>query len=196
MNWLTIISFVGWIYLLSILARGKLDFWYFCVGSIGLFIFMMLWIQPIVTTPLSKMVAATAGIFGKINGMFQSYFEYGILFIQREEEVVSLYIDYECSGIIEIMAFCSLLCFFSVYRFYEKVIVSISGIIVIFFSNVLRLLVICTMIYIFGNKVYYLAHTIFGRFVFYFLSIALYFYVFTKPQIVRQKIGSFKYESD
>ena len=107
---------------------------------------------------------------------------------------MSLYIDYECSGIIELMAFSSLLWFFQVYKTYEKVIVNIIGFLFIFIGNVLRILLISVLIYYFGNDMYFLAHTIFGRLLFYAFSVVLYFYVFTRSQIVRQKVGKFKYD--
>ena len=58
-----------------------------------------------------------------------------------------------------------------------------------FFANIIRLFVIGTTIYYFGNDAYYIAHTIVGRIIFYALSVILYYYIFTKSQIVKQKIG-------
>lgn len=185
-----------WLYLLTVLKRAGLHFWYFVVGSVGIFLFMMATLQPLLTEPLTRVVAAAAGMLGEITGLFGSYFQYGILFVQNKGESISLYIDYECSGIIELMAFSALLWFFPVYQLYEKVVVNIIGIFVIFAANVIRIFSICILIYFFGNEIYYFAHTIFGRFLFYGCSIMLYFYVFTRSQIVRQKVGNFKYESD
>lgn len=196
MNFLTIILFIVWLYCLTVLKRGKLGFWYFGIGSIGLFFFMMIWLQPIVTVPLTRAVAMVSGLVGQLSGLYDSYFQFSILFIQSAGETISLYIDYECSGIIEIMAFSALLWFFPVYHLHEKVVVNIAGFLFIFLANVLRIFVICTMIHVGGNDIYFLAHTVFGRFVFYFCSVVLYFYVFTKSQIIRQKVGNFKYDNN
>lgn len=154
---------------------------------------MMIWLQPIVTTPLTKLVALVAGELGELTGTYASYYQYSMLFIPKSTAAVSLYVDLECSGVIEMMAFLALLSFFEVYNIYEKVIVGILGILGIFAANVLRIFIICLMIYKWGNGIYYFAHAIFGRIIFYVFSIALYFYVFTKSQIVRQKIGNFSY---
>lgn len=195
MRYLLLAGLVIWIYFLTVLRRGKLGFWYFLVGSAGMFLFLLLFIQPFCTKPLTDAVAVISGILGKLSGFYQSYFQYGVLFINSKSSCISLFIDYECSGIIEIMAFTSMLWFFPVYQTYEKAILSILGILWIFGANVLRIFVICTLIYYWGNNIFYFAHTIFGRLVFYGLSIALYFHVFTRPQIIRQKIGSFHYEN-
>ena len=194
MNWFSIVVFILWVYLLTVLKRGKLDFWYFIAGSVGLFIFSVIFIEPVAVEPLQKAVAAAAGIPGRLTGIYESYFQKGIIFISTGGTSLSLYIDFECSGIIETLAFFALLWFFPVYRLYEKVVVSIAGGLLIFASNVLRIFVICLVGYFFGGDMYFLAHTIIGRLVFYACTIALYFYVFTKSQIIRQKVGGLRYE--
>lgn len=182
-----------WLYLLSVLKRSKLPAWHFFLGSLGLFVLMMVLARPVLVKPLSQCVAAIAGWFGSLTGMFQAYFKYGILFIHSGEDAITLQIDFECSGIIEIMAFIALLAFFEVYDRNEKLFVGALGTIGIILANVLRIIVICVMIYFGGTKVYYVAHAIVGRLLFYTLSVLLYFYVFTKPQIIRTKVGKFTY---
>lgn len=190
---LKIIALIIWIYSIWVLRRTGLHFFKFCLGSVGLFFFLMIWVQPLITQPLTMAVAAASGVLGDLSGMYDSYYKYSILFIPKETATVSLTIDYECSGVIEIMAFSCMLWFFPLYNTIEKLILNSVGIIVIFCANILRIFVICTLIYFFGNEIFYFAHTIFGRIIFYLLSIALYFYVFTRSQIIRQKVGNFNY---
>ena len=194
MNGLLVVSFIIWLYILSVLKRGKLDFWYFCLGSVGLFIFLIATLGQVVVEPLSKAVTAVAGIIGNLTGLYRSNFQYGMLFIQKGLSSISLYIDFECAGVIEMVAFTSLLWFFPVYKLHEKIAINIVGAAIIFIGNVIRIFVIAVMIRIFGNDIYYVAHTIIGRFIFYGFSIVLYYYVFTKGQIQRQRVGGFKYE--
>ena len=106
---------------------------------------------------------------------------------------ITLQIDFECSGIIEIMAFISLLAFFNVYNFSEKVMVGIGGFCYIMLCNALRIVMICMSVYFWGMGAYYVVHTFIGRIFFYVLSVYLYFYVFTKPQVIKMKVGSFSY---
>lgn len=182
-----------WWYLLRVMDRAQLGFWHFVLGSGGLFIFLIVLVQPVLTKPLGQLVAAIAGLFGSLTHTFAAYFRYGVLFIQAAGGAMTLQIDFECSGIIEILAFLSLLLFFRVYTRNERAVIGIVGTVGIILSNVLRIIVICEMIYFGGPKVYYVAHSLVGRFIFYGLSVLLYFYVFTKPQIVSMKVGSFKY---
>lgn len=196
MKLLIILIALVWIYLLSVLHRAKLTFFKFLVGSVGLFLLMMLTIRSVLTQPLAQAVTAVTGLFGDWTGMFRAYYQYAILFINHAGESISLYVDYECSGIIELMAFIALLAFFPLYRLSEKIVVGIGGVLWIFASNVLRLLLVCTIVYFFGNNAFFFAHAIFGRILFYGLTIILYFHVFTRSQILRQKVGKFNYGND
>lgn len=194
MSVVTILAVFLWIYILSVLKRGNLDFWHFITGSVGTFVFYMILLQPVLTVPLQKAVAAVAGLLGDTTGMFTSYFQQGILFVPSDTGAISLYIDYECSGIIEIGAYLSLLVFFSVYSIQEKVLLSVLGSIGIFGANIVRIFVIGSLIHLCGSDIYFVAHTIVGRLIFYGFTIVLYFYVFTKGQIKRQRIGKFNYD--
>lgn len=184
---------IGWLLLLRVLIKAELYFWRFLVGSAGLFLLLFFTIQPVMTVPLSRCVAAVAGVVGNLTNTFSPYFRYGVLFIETAGGAMTLQIDFECSGIVEIIAYLSLLAFFRVYTRNERVVLAIVGTGGIILANVLRIIVICEMIHFGGTEIYYVAHSLVGRLVFYILSVLLYFYVFTKPQIVRMKVGSFKY---
>lgn len=193
MKILIAVLFVVWVYILTVLHRAKLPFFKFLVGSVGMFLILMATLQPIITVPLQKAVAASTGIIGDMTGMFYSYYQYSLIFVEHGFSSISMYIDYECSGVIELLAFSSLVWFFPLYNFIEKAVVNIAGILWIFASNILRLTFICIMVYVFGNDIFFFAHAIFGRIIFYGLTVMLYFHVFTRPQIMRQKVGKFSY---
>ena len=143
----TVVCFLVWIYLLSVFTRGKLYFYQFIWGSVGLFVFMMMWIQPVAIQPLTSLVCSAAGVIGRMTGFYESYSEYSMLFVQHGREAISLCIDYECSGIIEMMAYVSMLAFFRVYDWLQRIVLSVLGCMMIFFANIIRLFVICTTIY-------------------------------------------------
>jgi exosortase family protein XrtG len=194
--WLGAIFGVIWLYVLHVMNKAQLKAWKFAWGSCGLFIIMMIFIRPYLTQPLAEVVAAVAGIIGDLTGMYSSYFKYGVIFIDSAAGAITLQIDFECSGILEIMAFISLLVFFDVYSVFGRIILSVVGTIYIILANALRITVICGIIHVFGVSAYHVAHTIVGRIIFYGLSVILYFVVFTKTQIIRQKVGGFTYGHD
>lgn len=189
-----IVSLIAaWCYLLHILRKAQLNAWRFLAGCLGLFLMLMVWVQPLLTMPLSRMVAAISGLAGDLTGAYSAYFKYGIIFINTTEGSISLQIDLECSGIIEISAFLSLLLFFDVYTRGEKVLVGILGTSYLILCNALRITVICLSVRLFGISAYYIVHTFVGRILFYLLSILLYYFVFTKPQVIRMKVGIITY---
>lgn len=194
MNWFVLLLIILWIYILYVMKRAKMGIWHYIVGSVGFFIFSVITLEPYLEVFLQKAVSVTAGLLGDATGFYESYFEQGILFIQSGKDSLSMYIDFECSGVIELLAFVSLLLFFEVYDSYEKIVIAIIGTLSIFVANVLRIFLICTVIKFFGSDCYFIAHTIIGRIFFYFCMVLLYFYVFTKSQIIRQKVGDFRYE--
>lgn len=187
---------IVWIYLITVFTRAKLHFFKFVVGSVGLFFFMMVILQPYLVNVLSRSVAAASGIMGDVTGCYQAFYQYSLILIQSGGSAISMYIDYECSGVIEILAFTALLWFFPLYNTLEKIMYNIIGVVWIFAANIIRIFIICVLVYYYGNNIFYFAHTIFGRIVFYALSIILYFYVFTRSQIKRQKVGNVLYGDD
>ena len=190
------ILFIGWIYLMTVFYRARLHFYQFVFGAVGSFCFLMFFLEPYLVGYLSRIVLLLSGVIGEKTGYYKAFYEYSLILIKTTKETISFYIDYECSGVIEILAFTSLLCFFPVYTVLEKIIGCILGALWIFLSNILRIFVICSMVYYYGNDIFYFAHTIFGRIVFYILSVILYFYAFTRPHIKRQQTGRVSYGDD
>ena len=190
---LLLVSFIIWIYLLTIFKRKKLSFFFFFVGSIGMFLFLFFILQPIVTPYLCQVVCWLAGMVGNLFGIFKPYSSYNILFIENQNGPVSLYVDFECAGLIEMLVFISLLTFFDLYTVKQKILMSLEGILWITFANITRLFLIGCTVHFFGNESYYFAHTIVGRMVFYGMSVWFYFHTFTKAQVLKQKVGEFDY---
>lgn len=190
-----VVLFVVWLYFLTIFKRRKLEFFYFLIGSVGMFLFAFILLRDIMTDVLTTLTCYLTGVLGNALGFFKAYTAHAILFIENADGPISLYVDFECGGVIEILVFVSLIFFFSVYNFKEKLLISLAGIVWILVANIIRLFSICLIINQFGNESYYVAHTIVGRLIFYMLSIILYFYVFTRAQIRRQRVGEFGYDS-
>lgn len=191
---LTLVGIAVWLYILSVCKRGKLTFYHFIVGSIGLFIICMAQVEHFQQYIISMFVHLLTPV-GNMTGMFQTFPALGVFFIDTNETAMSFYIDLECSGIIEMLVFVCLLIFFEVYSRKEKVVTAIAGVLLIILFNCIRMVSILTIIYYGGSEYYLMAHSVVGRLIFYVLTIILYYVVFTKKQINRQKVGEFAYES-
>ena len=193
---LYVVLFIIWIYILTVFKRRKLEFFYFLLGSIGTFLFAFVLLRNVLTNILTTLTCFLTGLLGNALGIFKAYTSHSILFVENADGPISLYVDFECGGVIEILVFLSLIWFFAVYNVKQKLGISLIGIVWIIAANIIRLFSICLIINKFGNESYYVAHTIVGRLIFYALSIILYFYVFTRAQIRKQRVGEFGYDNE
>ena len=182
-----------WVGLLRVLRKAGLKFWRYLLGSCGIFLILLILVRPWLVLPLARLIAAIAGIFGKVTGFYQAYYRYGVIFIESLNGAITVNIDLECSGFIEISAFISLLSFYGIYNIPERIYIGVVGTLYTMLTNALRIAVICTMIHFLGTDYYYVAHTIVGRIVFYVLQVILYFFIFTKPHVLKMKTGDFGY---
>lgn len=192
-TFLKIMLVISYFYLLSVFKRGRLEFFRFCLGTVGLFLIMVQFIDYL-KFPLTYAFTEILGIVGSLTHLFEGYSRYGIFFINRGDTAMSLFMDLECSGLIEMMVFTSLIMFFPVYKGFHKFAMWLSGLILIFVFNIIRVFGIIILICSYGNEAYGFAHSIFGRLIFYVLVITLYFYVFTRGQLNNQNVGNFSYD--
>lgn len=183
-----ILIIIVWLYLLSVLKRAKTHAFYFLVGSIGLFIILDLLSKPYGIWLFSTIVTKGVSVVGYLTGLFSVHYASHLIEIMNHQHMNLLFIDYECSGIIETMAFGSLIAFYPVYTLKNRFLLMVAGTIWIFLANIIRLSFVAIVIYYFGSDAFYVAHSILGRIIFYILAIILYYQVFTRGQII-QKFG-------
>lgn len=187
------ILFVLWVFLIIFLKKINMHFFRFLAGSIGLFCFLMLAGTGIADKLLESAVAYAIWPVGRMTGMFDAYPIYSMATVFHGSEAISFFVDYECSGFIETLVYVCLLAFYPVYRWLDKVKYISLGVLYIFFSNVLRVVVICILIKMFGTNLFFFSHTVFARILFFALMVILYYHVFTRPHILKQKVGEMSY---
>jgi exosortase/archaeosortase family protein len=76
-----------------------------------------------------------------------------------------------------------LVLFYPVFSLPKRILLAPAGILAIYFINLIRLGTIVFLINTFGRQAIYLAHTLAGRLVFFFLVVALYWAVFSRPTL-------------
>lgn len=191
---LLLVSVVIWVWMLTIFKRKKMTAFYFMAGIAGLFSFIFLIGKTQISVACSKLLMSALGMLNLVFSWYEVYPEYNILFVNNEKAAISLFVDYECCGVIEMLVVFCVVVFFSALSKREKVVFSLLGLLYTAFSNVIRLLVVTSIIAHNGNDWYFKAHSIYGRIVFYVLTLIMYFYLLTYPQIKKQKVGNFNYE--
>jgi exosortase family protein XrtG len=125
----------------------------------------------------------------KVLGLYTVSFKELVVMIDTKTGFVTMILNYECSAIIEMLVYTCLILFFPFTNIREKVIKSIWGNIYIFLCNTLRLLFIMVMVKVLGIEYYRMIHTVLARILFFVFMVILYYLVFTKEQLVKQKVG-------
>lgn len=180
-----------WLYLLLRLARAGLTAWRFLLGCAGIFCFLALFVCPPLTDAYISAVCALARLVG--GRVFSFYDQYGILLVPVESGSLILPVDSVCYGLIGIAGYLSLLSFYGVYSLLERCVLAVVGGVCVWAADCVQLLLSVELTRLLGAGVYELGRGIIGRVVFVLLNAALYYYVFTKGQVARMKIGGFSY---
>ncbi|GAJ27502.1 membrane protein [Liquorilactobacillus sucicola DSM 21376 = JCM 15457] len=178
-----IIGTIIWVYGLSLLRRTKLAAFSFIWGSVGLFFILITLSNRYMIWLFTQAVMRGVGWIGEVAKMSTNLTRYSIISIANASSPVNMVIDYECSGVIETLAFLSLVFFFPMYSRYEKLFFSVLGMLWIYLANILRLLLIIIIVHFSGGQFFFVAHSLLGRLFFYVLVIALYYLVFTSSQL-------------
>ncbi|SHJ43840.1 exosortase family protein XrtG [Clostridium cavendishii DSM 21758] len=186
---LCIIITLIWGLILLCLNKNKMHFLKFLVGSLGLFTISMIFFMTPLEGKLIDAISYILKIIADKTSYFNVYEQFSIIVIEAKSGIISMAINYECSGIIELMVFTALCLFFPFGSLLRKVISLILGNVFLFGANIIRLMFIIVVVKIFGASSFYLAHTIFARIIFFGLTILLYYIVFTSTQLKLQKVG-------
>lgn len=181
--------FSAWLILLFILRYLKLNFFVFLVGSVGLFTIMIYLGLHKVDKVLSYIVILISSYIERIMNIYDTYLENQIIVVYYKKQAISFFVDYECSGFIEILVYISLLWFYPVYSVFKKSIYTVLGVSYIITANILRVLLIIVGIYFFGVQTFFWIHSVLARIFFFVLVVICYYYVFTRPHITKQKVG-------
>lgn len=193
---LAIVLLIAWIYLLYIFRKEKLTAFYFIVGSCGFFGFAFVLFKDILAKYSSIVLMWLLEMCQGLFGWYEVFKKYNIIFINNEQASISLFVDYECCGLIEMLVVLSIVLFMPIFTTKKKVIYSILGIAYTMIANAIRLIVVTYAVAKFGNDYYYIAHSVIGRIVFYILTLVLYFYLVTYGQITKQHTGMFSYNDN
>lgn len=184
---------VLWSVTLVILKNLKMDFFKFFVGSLGLFTITMIFFM----NPLEKLLIDSLNwilyIIGNSTGWFDVIKEYSTLIYEGTHGgIITMGINYQCSGIIELLVFSCLVVFFPFVNNSKKFITLILGNLYLFVANIIRILFIVAIVSLFGVESYEIAHIALARILFFILTIYLYYKVFTKSQLKNQKVGGIR----
>ncbi|MBS3956414.1 MAG: hypothetical protein KGZ40_02645 [Clostridiales bacterium] len=92
-------------------------------------------------------------------------------------------IGIECSALLETLAFTALVAFYPAFRPGNKLWMVLAGVAATWVVNLLRILLIVGIINALGTSWVYPAHAVFGRLFFFAATVAIYWFLVTRPTI-------------
>lgn len=196
MFWLIVLLGGAWLYVLSVLKRIGWSAAYVVLGVVGTFFIIISLANNNVISFLMRLNTSGAGVVGMLTGFYTVAPTLGIIHIVSGQSAINLFITYECSALIELAAYIALVLFFPFFKNLQQRLKLLGfGVIYLLFANMLRLTVTALIIHFLGLPSLIWAHVIVGRLIFYVLTIILYFYVFTRSQVLHIKIGRFDFKT-
>jgi len=108
-----------------------------------------------------------------------------LVLLALENSWTCIDIDIECSGLLESCVLMGLLWFYPSLPLLRKTFYLIGGLSALFVVNLIRLYTIIMTINWGGRDMMYIAHTLIGRLVFFMLTIVVYWYLFTRPSLLK-----------
>ena len=190
--WLLSIWLVIYCAVLMWLRRAKTEAFKFCFGAVGLFLLLFFLTGPYLAYILQNIICFLMDLVAP-ESVLSANITYGSLLVHCGNDDISMIVDYECCGMIEILAITCIMHFYPLYKFSQKLILTTIAIICTIFANIVRLFSIALIIHYFGTSSYYIAHSFVGRLVFWVITIVIYYYLLTYPHLHRQKVEVFKY---
>lgn len=104
-----------------------------------------------------------------------------VLVITQDIGWTMLRIGVESSGLLEMSVLFSLLAFYPSRSWRQKTGLIAVGLMLTWLANILRVLVIVVMLHKVGKSALFLAHTLIGRTLFFFLTVVIYWLLLTRP---------------
>ena len=127
-----------------------------------------------------------AGLLGVVTRVFRNApGTILVLIVGQELGWTVVNIDIECSGFLEMLVFTGLCLFYPGFSLAQRVGWLVGGNLATFLFNLVRVVAIVCCLHWGGKDIIYLAHTVIGRGLFFFLVIMLYWFAFTRSSLGR-----------
>jgi exosortase family protein XrtG len=106
-----------------------------------------------------------------------------VMIVNQDVGWTLLKVGVESSGLLEMIVLISLLLFYPGRTLLQRLFSILSGCVLTWLANVLRVLLIMSMLELYGKESLVVAHSLVGKGVFFILTIAIYWYLLTAPTV-------------
>lgn len=186
----------AWLATLVFLRRHRIWLLFYIAGAVGLTLFGVYFIRG---TPaeglierltawhahhLASLVNIETRVFTNAPGTLL------VLVVTQPVGWTVVRIGLECSGVLELIVFVSLLLFYPAMGWLRKAWLGTLGVLAIYAANLLRVLTILVLLAWGGKGMIFVAHTIIARALFFGLMLAVYWPIFTRTTtlLIRRRL--------
>jgi exosortase family protein XrtG len=186
------LALVAWAAILWFLRSKRIWIFYYIWGAVGFTLLAILllrgsWVEFGIEQLTGLTLHHTLGYMGIETRVFDKAPGTILMLIKVDNSWTAIDIDIECSGLLEGCVLMGLMLFYPAYKPRMKAVYSSTGLVMLYLINLVRLYVIVGTIHMGGRDVIYIAHSLIGRLVFFGLTITLYWWLFTRPSLVKVK---------
>ncbi|MHB8126305.1 MAG: exosortase family protein XrtG [Desulfitobacteriaceae bacterium] len=179
---------IVWLVIIVFLKKHRIWLFYFIWGAVG---FTVLLIMTIKDSPMEYFMEHQSGlilqfILRLLNIVSLVYNDAPgtLLVLSRIDNTwTTMGVDIETSGLLEMCIFLGLIFFYPGYSTKMRIGYSWLGVILVYLINLVRMLTVISIVQVGGRDYLFFAHSVLGRLVYFVLTIALYWVVFTKPTL-------------
>lgn len=193
---LVVIIILIWLAAVIFFSHYRIWILYYLVGSVGLaFIIIFVGRMLFLETGLENVVTLTVHNVCNWVGVPTRIFQTSpgsllVMVIGQDIGWTVLQITIECSGLLEIGVMLGMVLFYPGWSLRKRAILAGVGALATFIANIIRLFFIVEILHYVGKNSIFISHTIAGRAIFFFIVVAIYWFVLTRPMLkdVREKL--------
>jgi exosortase family protein XrtG len=179
------------VWLVTVIFFGHYRIWilFYLVGSVGLafiliFLGRMLYLETGLENVVTLAVHNVCNWVGVPTRIFQaSPGSLLVMVIGQDIGWTVLQVTIECSGLLEISVMLGMVLFYPGLSLRKRAILAAIGSAATFVANIIRLFFIVEILHYAGKNSIFISHTIAGRAIFFFIVVAIYWFVLTRPML-------------
>ena len=164
------------------LRRSRRWLLFYLTGGLGFVLVVLFWASTLgLDTALEAIEARQAVGIANLTGIALSLLGKTGLAIPNHTGWAVFDVGIECSALLEMSAIIGLVAFYPAFSTGRKVSSALIGTAVTYAVNIARIMLIVVLINAFGTDWVFAAHAVFGRILFFIGTVALYWWLITRP---------------
>lgn len=155
----------------------------FILGSVSLFIIVIVFAGSKIENIITIMELYILKLLENYLYNYEVLIREASIIIESKCLMNSIKVNYECSGVIEILSFLSITIFYPVKKKWRKFISILRGTIMIFIGNLSRIIIIIASFYYFNKIGFNIMYLVVSKLFFYSVVLVVYYYELTRIHI-------------